>query len=137
MYDLMGKPVAEVAAALGRSEGAVYLLRVRAHRRLADILGAKSRGPAERTATVKAGASDREALLVDFLNELLLLHETEEAAFGGIRVTRLAEGELDATVELAPLAGEPETTGVKAATYHQLEVRETGGGFEARVYLDV
>jgi RNA polymerase sigma factor (sigma-70 family) len=40
MYDLMGKPVAEVAAALGRSEGAVYLLRVRAHRRLAELMGA-------------------------------------------------------------------------------------------------
>jgi RNA polymerase sigma-70 factor (ECF subfamily) len=40
MYDLQGKPVAEVAAAIGRSEGAVYLLRVRAHRRLAEIMGA-------------------------------------------------------------------------------------------------
>jgi RNA polymerase sigma factor (sigma-70 family) len=40
MYDLQNKPVAEVAAALGRSEGAVYLLRVRAHRRLAEMMGA-------------------------------------------------------------------------------------------------
>jgi RNA polymerase sigma factor (sigma-70 family) len=40
MYDLMGKPVAEVAAALSRSEGAIYLLRVRAHRRLAELMGA-------------------------------------------------------------------------------------------------
>lgn len=40
MYDLGGKPVSEVAAALGRSEGAVYLLRVRAHRRLAELMGA-------------------------------------------------------------------------------------------------
>jgi RNA polymerase sigma-70 factor (ECF subfamily) len=39
MYDLQGRPVAEVAAALGRSEGAVYLLRVRAHRRLAELMG--------------------------------------------------------------------------------------------------
>ena len=40
MYDLQGKPVAEVASALGRSEGAIYLLRVRAHRRLAELMGA-------------------------------------------------------------------------------------------------
>ena len=40
MYDLQGRPVAEVASALGRSEGAVYLLRVRAHRRLAELMGA-------------------------------------------------------------------------------------------------
>ncbi|HYE63406.1 MAG TPA: sigma-70 family RNA polymerase sigma factor [Phycisphaerales bacterium] len=40
MYDLQGKPASEVAAALNRSEGAVYLLRVRAHRRLAETMGA-------------------------------------------------------------------------------------------------
>jgi RNA polymerase sigma-70 factor (ECF subfamily) len=40
MLDLQDKPVAEVAAALGRSEGAVYLLRVRAHRKLAELMGA-------------------------------------------------------------------------------------------------
>lgn len=107
---------------------------------LAEILGAKALkeglGQAPVRA-VKATASDREALLVDFLNELLFLHESEEAAFSDVRVTRLNDQEVEATVELTPLEGEPETTGVKAATYHQLSIEETDGGYEARVYLDV
>lgn len=43
MYDLQGRPISDVAAALGRSEGAVFMLRARAHRRLASFLGTPSR----------------------------------------------------------------------------------------------
>jgi RNA polymerase sigma-70 factor (ECF subfamily) len=39
MYDLEGRPIGEVASALGRSEGAVYMLRARAHDRLRDQMG--------------------------------------------------------------------------------------------------
>jgi DNA-directed RNA polymerase specialized sigma24 family protein len=37
-YDLEERPVAEVAAALGRSAGAVYMLRARAHDLLRELL---------------------------------------------------------------------------------------------------
>jgi len=43
MYDLEGRPVAEVAAALSRSTGAVFMLRSRAHRLLSATLGTASR----------------------------------------------------------------------------------------------
>lgn len=43
LYDLEGRPVREVAAALGRSEGAVYMLRSRAHDCLRELLGTASR----------------------------------------------------------------------------------------------
>jgi len=39
MFDLDGRPVHEVASAIDRSEGAVYMLRARAHDRLREILG--------------------------------------------------------------------------------------------------
>jgi len=38
LYDLDGRPVQEVAEALGRSTGAVYMLRMRAHDRLRELL---------------------------------------------------------------------------------------------------
>jgi RNA polymerase sigma factor (sigma-70 family) len=38
LYDLEARPIAEVAAGLNRSPGAVHLLRVRAHARLREIL---------------------------------------------------------------------------------------------------
>ena len=39
MYDLQGRSIDDVSRALERSEGAVYMLRARAHRMLAEILG--------------------------------------------------------------------------------------------------
>jgi RNA polymerase sigma factor (sigma-70 family) len=43
LCDLEGKSPAEVARTLRRSAGAVYMLRARAHYRLGEILGSKSR----------------------------------------------------------------------------------------------
>ena len=43
LYDLEGQHVDEVGRALGRSAGAVYMLRARAHERLREILGSESR----------------------------------------------------------------------------------------------
>jgi RNA polymerase sigma factor (sigma-70 family) len=43
MYDLEGQSIGEVAKRLGRTEGAVFMLRARAHRRLREILGSASR----------------------------------------------------------------------------------------------
>ena len=45
-FDLQECPVAEIAAEMGRTEGAVYMLRARAHDRLRSALGAgETRGP--------------------------------------------------------------------------------------------
>lgn len=43
LYDLDGRPIEEVAQELGRSPGAVYMLRARAHERLAEQLGNESK----------------------------------------------------------------------------------------------
>lgn len=42
LYDLEGKSIAEVGAALKRSSGAVHMLRARAHERLGELLGTAS-----------------------------------------------------------------------------------------------
>lgn len=39
LYDLAGKSASDVARELGRSEGAVFMLRARAHDRLKELLG--------------------------------------------------------------------------------------------------
>ncbi len=43
MYDLEERPVGAIAEELGRSAGAIYMLRARAHRMLAELLGTASR----------------------------------------------------------------------------------------------
>lgn len=42
LYDIEGRPIQEVAEKLGRSTGAVHMLRARAHDRLKGLLGATS-----------------------------------------------------------------------------------------------
>lgn len=41
-YDLLGKSIQDVAASMGRSAGAVHMLRARAHERLRALMGAES-----------------------------------------------------------------------------------------------
>ena len=43
MYDLEGRPVQEVAAAMNRSPGAVFMIRARAHRTLGRLMGTASK----------------------------------------------------------------------------------------------
>lgn len=43
LYDLQGKDIDAVAADLGKSQGAVYMLRARAQERLAEVIGNESR----------------------------------------------------------------------------------------------
>jgi len=104
---------------------------------LVDILGARAEGPGE-VRVIHAEAGDVGALLVDFLNELVLLHETAAVGFASVRVRSASETEAEAEAEVVPLEGEPEGTPVKAATYHQLRVeRGPTGEADVRVFLDV
>lgn len=104
---------------------------------MVDVLGVRVAGPGERRA-VRASGRDEGALLVDFLNELLLLHETADVAFAEIRVLSATTSELEAHVWTRPLSGVPAGVPVKAATLHQLRVeRDPQGRVEAWVYLDV
>jgi SHS2 domain-containing protein len=88
---------------------------------------------------VEVEASDLEALLVAWLDEVLYLQDGQDLVFGEFTVTRVDDGRLSAEVLVAPRGDRIlEATGVKAATYHGLEVREDPGqGCVARVYLDV
>ncbi len=82
-------------------------------------------------------ASDIEAVLVDWMNELILLTEEGKACLGGVQVDVVGEDGLRARVELTDCGSVPEGTDLKAATYHQLAVRQGEGGWEATVYFDV
>lgn len=103
---------------------------------LIEILGTRPSGPRQRR-VVRASASDPGALLVALLNELVLLHESEAVALADPRVERLTDTEVEASVDVASLAEEPEGI-VKAATYHQLSIKDSdGSGAVVEVYLDV
>ena len=110
---------------------------------LAEVQGALAPGqegapgPVEAVA-VQVGAADPGGLLVDWLNEVLWLTETRQAALAGVRVERVGDGTAAGEVVLASGGPAPAGTFVKAVTYHRLRVEpDPDGGWLVEVYLDV
>jgi SHS2 domain-containing protein len=104
---------------------------------LAEVLGVwqVAHGPIR---VIRTNARDTGALLVEFLNELVLLQESEGVGFAEIAVRRLASTELEALVEVVPLDGKARGIPVKGATYHRLRVEHRPDGrAEVQIYLDV
>jgi SHS2 domain-containing protein len=108
-----------------------------ATRGLAHIMGIWHPGTGERV-PIEVEARDREALLVDWLSEVLWLHDSRDALLGAVEVERVGAGVASGAVVLIPRAGRAvEGTQIKAVTYHQLEVRQAGSEWRARLYVDV
>jgi SHS2 domain-containing protein len=88
-------------------------------------------------------ADDTELLLVDFLNELLFLFETEGVLFCEVEVSLsdLGGGRLALDSRLRGEVYDADVrelrTPLKAVTYHGLKVEECGPGWRARVIFDV
>lgn len=107
-----------------------------AARALAEVMGgdALPEPPAE-AAAIEIQAADREALLVEWLNELVFRSETERRLFPRARVEDVSDRRLLAHVRAVEVVDLK--TPVKAATWHGLSVREAPAGWTAEVVLDV
>ena len=111
-------------------------LTAEAARALAKIqLGAATPAPSGPWRDVEVNAPDREAVLVDWLNELIYLAETErwvalEFAVASADATTLRMRARGATLDEAPAR-------VKAATFHGLAIVAVPDGLEAEVVFDV
>jgi SHS2 domain-containing protein len=104
---------------------------------LAEVLGANRPGPGE-AVPVEVTAADAGGLLVDWLNEVLWLHETRaHAAIVAVRVERVGDGRANGSVTFSSTDPPADGTFVKAVTYHRLQVARDDGGWLAEVYLDV
>jgi SHS2 domain-containing protein len=104
---------------------------------MVDILGARGEDPRGRAVAIRAEGADREALLVAWLDEVLFRLEHSGGRVTGLAVRRVTEDEADGDLVLAEGGESPDGTELKAATYHQLAIRQTEVGYEATVYFDV
>ena len=79
------------------------------------------------TIEIELEAEDRESLLVEWLNEILFLIETENVLFSRFDVVLSSDTKLTATIAGEPLDMEKHDpkTQIKAATLHEF-VRERG-----------
>jgi SHS2 domain-containing protein len=87
--------------------------------------------------TVKLQAKDREELFFNWLNELLSLSSAKKLIFHDIKVNKLVDNCLEAQAAGSDMANYKVNIEIKAATYHQLKIEKTEGGWLAEVILDV
>ncbi len=83
-------------------------------------------------------APDQESLLVEWLNELICLFDTENIVFKRFDITKLNNSQLKARSygEKIDSSKHRLKTGVKAATYHMLKV-DKGDGCKVQVLFDI
>jgi SHS2 domain-containing protein len=88
---------------------------------------------------VRAQGDTPEALLVNWINECLYVHEVEGFVVRRIELTRLGPDRLHAFLHGEALDASRHRPGtvVKAATMHEVSVVATPEGHEARVIVDV
>ena len=84
---------------------------------------------------VSLEALDYESLLVDWLNELIYLHEVEGETYSQFTIETLSPTKLKAHVIGGPTRHK--TRAIKAATFHDLAIEETPSGLVATIVFDV
>lgn len=102
---------------------------------IADLEGLKS--SAEKHINLKA--LNQEELLVAWLDELLYHFYTSQIIFFKFNIEKLTDTEIQATIYGRPV-GENRNrlkTEIKAATYHNLEIKNTGSGYMVEIVFDV
>jgi SHS2 domain-containing protein len=84
-------------------------------------------------------ANGLDELMVNWLNEFIYLFDTQGLLFHDFDFLSLTEQALEATVRGEPYdeSRHPIKTTVKSATYHQLQIRQVKGIWEAQVILDL
>ena len=87
---------------------------------------------------IELTAQDEESLLVEWLNELIYLFDTENLLFKIFEIAQLSEIYLKATChgEKADSSRHTIKMGIKAATYHTLKI-EKNDGMKVQVLFDV
>ncbi len=91
--------------------------------------------PSTFTREIHVQGIDREALLVNWLSELLFLQETKRETYQKFHITNLSDTTLDAIAHGART--QPITKFIKAVTYHDLNIEQTEKGWQATIVVDV
>ena len=87
---------------------------------------------------IELTATDQESLLVEWLNELIYLFDTEHVIFKRFDISKLNNTQLKARShgEKVDSSRHKLKIGVKAATYHMLRV-DKGDGCQVQVLFDI
>jgi SHS2 domain-containing protein len=84
---------------------------------------------------IKIKSIDLNALLVDFLSEILYLVQTNKEVYDDIKFKKFLNNNLEAEL----IGNKVESFGedIKAVTYHGLKIEKSESGFQATILLDI
>jgi SHS2 domain-containing protein len=88
---------------------------------------------------INIGGESLDRLMVDWLSELLYLHDVEGLLFKGFKIESVGENGLRAVVKGEAFQEKIHVikTEVKAVTYHRIEVRKENGRWRAQIIFDL
>ena len=103
-----------------------------------DIMAAWRPGDSDETVPIEVRARDLGGVLVDWLSEVLYIHESRDAVVTAIDIDSVDETEARGTISISDRDDEVlEGTAVKAVTYHQLDISPSDTGWAATLIVDV
>jgi SHS2 domain-containing protein len=110
-----------------------------AARALVDLIVSLDSVQSRDEVSIRAEGSDSPSLLVNWLSEILYLHDAEGWLFRDFEIKELSDHSLSAVArgEKFNRSRHQAKLMVKAITYHQLALEEAAEGWRARVYLDI
>ncbi|KKO19211.1 MAG: hypothetical protein DCC43_05100 [Candidatus Brocadia sp.] len=106
---------------------------------LFDIITDLSNVEGKITCTVSISGIDKEQLLVNWLHELLYLHDVKNLLFRDFCIVDMTDHQLNATVRGDVIRDDKHVikTEIKAVTYHCLSIVQEGDRWKARVIFDL
>lgn len=105
-------------------------------RALAEILGKKAKNKTPVIRKISVASSDRTALLIDFLNEILALSQINKEVYLKINFSEFSENNLEAVLEGQKVEKFDED--IKAATHHEADIRQNKDGrWETILIFDI
>ncbi len=89
--------------------------------------------------TIRVEGPNLEDLIVRWLGELLYLHDVDGLLFRSFSIDELSDGSLKARARGEAFDEKRHVikTGIKAVTYHQIQVKKERGRWRARIIFDL
>src|SRR5438552_14391249 len=84
---------------------------------------------------IKATGPDPEALLVNFLSQILYVSDVNNEAYLDANITELTEGFVNATIRGVKITGFD--VEIKAVTYHDLHIEQIDGLWQTDIVFDI
>lgn len=131
-FEILEHPSDMRIKAFGKTEEELFL---NAMKGMNAVLRPEIRSTKSETRNIKLESVDLNALLVDFLSEVLCLIQTNKEIYTDVKFGKFSDKELEG--ELIGNKVESFNEDIKGVTYHGLKIEKNNNLYEATILLDI